>query len=108
MGGIIHVVQLRFKPDVNKDKIGQVIADLKSLKGKCVLPDTQEPYIKSITAGADNSVEGLQNGFTHMIVTVFESAEHRDYYAKSDPVHLALGGGLGPVLEGLQVLDINA
>ncbi|KAH8661796.1 hypothetical protein BGZ61DRAFT_463671 [Ilyonectria robusta] len=108
MGGIIHVVQLRFKLDVDKDKIDHVIADLKSLKDKCVLPDTQERYIKSITAGADNSIEGLQNGFTHMIVTVFETAEHRDYYAKSDPAHLALGGGLGLVLEGLQVLDIDA
>ncbi len=43
-----------------------------------------------------------------MIVTVFETAEHRDYYAKSDPAHLALGGGLLPVVEGLQVLDIGA
>lgn len=43
-----------------------------------------------------------------MIITVFETAEHRDYYAKSDPAHLALGGGLGPVLEGIQVLDIDA
>ncbi|KPM38219.1 hypothetical protein AK830_g8344 [Neonectria ditissima] len=108
MGGIIHVVQLRFKPDVDKDKINHVISDLKSLKEKCVLPNTQQSYIKSITAGADNSIEGLQNGFTHMIVTVFETAEHRDYYAKSDPAHLALGGGLGSVLEGLQVLDIDA
>lgn len=38
----------------------QVISDLKALKDKCVLPDTQEPYIKSVTAGADNSIEGLQ------------------------------------------------
>ncbi|KAH6986949.1 hypothetical protein EDB80DRAFT_731181 [Ilyonectria destructans] len=108
MGSIIHVVQLRFKPDIDKDKIDHVISDLKALKDKCVLPDTQEPYIKSITAGVDNSIEGLQNGFTHMIITVFETAKHRDYYAKSDPVHLALGGGLGAVLEGLQVLDIDA
>ncbi|KAH8684082.1 hypothetical protein BGZ61DRAFT_59889 [Ilyonectria robusta] len=108
MGGIIHVVQLRFKQGVDKDKIDHVIAGLKSLKDKCVLPDTPEPYIKSITAGVDNSIEGLQNGFTHMIITVFETAEHRDYYAKSDPAHLALGGGLGPVLEGIQVLDIDA
>lgn len=43
-----------------------------------------------------------------MIITVFETVEHRDYYAKSDPAHLALGGGLGRVLEGLQVLDIDA
>jgi hypothetical protein len=43
-----------------------------------------------------------------MIVTVFETVKHRDYYAKTDPAHLALGGGLGPVLGGLQVLDIDA
>lgn len=34
--------------------------DVKSLKAKCVLPDSKHPYIKSITAGKDNSVEGLQ------------------------------------------------
>ncbi|KAM0415793.1 hypothetical protein ACHAPT_013254 [Fusarium lateritium] len=108
MGGIIHVVQLRFKPDIDNDKISNVIADLKALKNQCVLPNTQGPYIKSITAGADNSIEGLQNGFTHMIVTEFETIAHRDYYAKSDPAHLAVGASLGPVLEGLQVLDIDA
>ncbi|EEU38104.1 uncharacterized protein NECHADRAFT_48057, partial [Fusarium vanettenii 77-13-4] len=105
---IIHVVQLRFKPDIGKAKIDTVLDDLKSLKHQCVLPDTKEPYIKSITAGADNSIEGLQNGFTHMIVTEFETVAHRDYYAKSDPAHLAVGGSLGPVLEGLQVLDIDS
>lgn len=42
-----------------------------------------------------------------MIITTFESIGHRNYYAKSDPAHLALGAGLGPVLEGLQVLDID-
>ncbi|KAM0543279.1 hypothetical protein ACHAPJ_012363 [Fusarium lateritium] len=108
MAGIVHVVQLRFKPDISKDKIKQVMDDLKSLKAKCVLPDSKQSYIKSITAGEDNSVEGLQNGFTHMIITTFESVEHRDYYAKSDPAHLSLGAGLGPVLHGLQVLDIEA
>lgn len=34
--------------------------DVKSLKAKCVLPDSKHPYIKSITTGKDNSVEGLQ------------------------------------------------
>ncbi|KAM0266195.1 hypothetical protein ACHAPA_007196 [Fusarium lateritium] len=108
MGGIIHVVQLRFKSEIGKDKIDQVISDIRSLKTKCVLPGTNDPYIQHITAGEDNSVEGLQNGFTHMIITAFESTEHRDYYAKSDPAHLTLSAGIRPVLEGIQVLDIDA
>ncbi|KAI1371670.1 hypothetical protein F4677DRAFT_287493 [Hypoxylon crocopeplum] len=107
MGGIIHVVQLQFKPDVNTTQVNDLIAQLKALKDKCILPDTQAPYIKSITAGVDNSIEGLQNGFTHMIITVFETAAHRDYYAKSDPAHLAVAAGLGPFVKGLQVLDID-
>ncbi|KAH7245254.1 hypothetical protein BKA59DRAFT_511208 [Fusarium tricinctum] len=108
MTGIAHVVHLRFKPDISNDKITQAMDDVKSLKAKCVLPDSRHPYIKSITAGKDNSVEGLQNGFTHMIIIFFENVEHRDYYAKSDPAHLALVAGLSPVLNGLQVLDIEA
>lgn len=43
-----------------------------------------------------------------MIIIFFESVEHRDYYAKSDPAHLALVASLSPVLDGLQVLDIEA
>lgn len=109
------------------------MAQLRALKDKCVLPDTQKPYIKSITAGADISIEGFQvnnpvscfirpnslfsilraneveplkNGYTHMVVTEFDTMAHRDYYAKTDPLHLSLGASLPPFVKGLQVLDI--
>jgi hypothetical protein len=35
-----------------------------------------------------------------MVITTFETAEHRNYYAKSDPAHLALGSGLPPLVDG--------
>ncbi|EXJ93414.1 hypothetical protein A1O1_01806 [Capronia coronata CBS 617.96] len=108
MGGIIHVVQLQFKPDADPKKIEEILGQLKALKDKCIHPTTKAPYIKSITAGVDNSIEGLQNGYTHMIITVFESVEDRNYYAKSDPAHLAVGAALVPLVKGLQVLDIDA
>lgn len=43
-----------------------------------------------------------------MAVSQFKSVEDRDYYAKSDPVHVAFGKSLSPIVKGLQVLDINA
>lgn len=43
-----------------------------------------------------------------MMVAVFETAEHFDYYSKSDPAHQVVVGDLGPVVEGMQVLDIDA
>lgn len=52
--------------------------------------------------------ETVKNGYTHMIITEFESVAHRDYYAKTDPVHQSLGGSLPPFVKGLQVLDIDA
>lgn len=43
-----------------------------------------------------------------MMVAVFETAGHLEYYAKSDPAHHAAVGGLLPIVEGMQVLDIDA
>ncbi|KAH8593131.1 hypothetical protein B0O99DRAFT_743130 [Bisporella sp. PMI_857] len=108
MGGVIHVVQLRFKPEVDNAKIDELLASLKSLKTRCVHPDTKKNYIKSIRLGRDNSPEELQNGYTHMVVSEFESAADRDYYSLKDPIHLALGAGLPPFIAALQVLDIEA
>ena len=37
----------------------------------------------------------------------FASAADRDYYVKSDPVHLAFVGTLGGLLEKAQVVDFT-
>ncbi|PVH71333.1 hypothetical protein DL98DRAFT_563943 [Cadophora sp. DSE1049] len=106
MSGIIHVVQIQFKSAVSDEVVQTAVNELKSLKSKCIHPTRKTPYIKSVQGGRDNSIEGLQNGYTHMFVTEFENVEDRNYYAKEDPVHLALGSTLPPLVEKLQVLDI--
>ncbi|SPO05197.1 uncharacterized protein DNG_07883 [Cephalotrichum gorgonifer] len=108
MGGIIHVVQLSFKPEVDSKKIDELTAGLAALKDQCVHPSTGDLYVQSVRVGADNSIERFQNGFTHMMVMEFKSSEDRDYYVKSDPAHLAFVAGLLPSVKGLQVLDIDA
>ncbi|KAG9228826.1 hypothetical protein BJ875DRAFT_388593 [Amylocarpus encephaloides] len=105
--GVIHVVQLKFNPEVDSKKIDEILSSLKALKDSCVRPGTQKKYITSLRAAADCSIEGFQNGFTHMVVTEFDSIADRDYYATKDPIHLALGAGLPPFVAGLQVLDIE-
>lgn len=63
----------------------QVIAGLKSLKDKCVLPDTPEPYIKSITAGVDNSIEGLQVRATNMRLFL-DGADALEIHRTASPI----------------------
>jgi hypothetical protein len=43
-----------------------------------------------------------------MMVAVFDTADHLEYYAKSDPAHHAVVGALVAIVEGMQVLDIDA
>jgi hypothetical protein len=43
-----------------------------------------------------------------MMVAVFETTKHIEYYGKSGPSHHAVVGGLLPIVEGMQVLDIDA
>lgn len=43
-----------------------------------------------------------------MAVIRFKSVEDRNYYAKLDPKHVTFAKSLGPIVQALQVLDIDA
>lgn len=106
MGGIIHVVQLQFKPEVDNEKIdevrlawiptstcaefanlNQLLTQLKALKDKCTIPGTQKPYIQSITAGVDNSIEGLQ--VRALIISfLYHCSRCEQWYTSADRVRL--------------------
>ncbi|ODM15524.1 hypothetical protein SI65_09127 [Aspergillus cristatus] len=79
-----------------------------SLKEHCIHPVHQKPYIKSSKRGKECSVEGMQNGITHVFVVEFESVKDRDYYALKDPAHLAYGASLGGIVDKVQVVDFDA
>ncbi|RAH46334.1 Dabb family protein [Aspergillus brunneoviolaceus CBS 621.78] len=102
---ISHIVLLQFKPDVGSDIQENVASRIKGLKDSCIHPETGKPYIVSMKGGVDVSIEGLQNGISHAFVSVFENASDRDYFAKTDPVHIALVKDVLQYLERVQVVD---
>ena len=64
-------------------------------------------YVESPAALSGHGMLTLcQNGFTHMFVVDFASVEDRDYYLV-DPAHQAVVAGLKPVVEKVQVMDIE-
>ena len=46
-----------------------------------------------------------QDGFTHVFVVGFDSAEERDYYALKDPVHLEFVNWSDTVAQRVQAID---
>ncbi|KAI1859866.1 hypothetical protein JX265_010315 [Neoarthrinium moseri] len=78
-----------------------------SLKDGCVHPESQRPYIKSLTGGKDNSPEGLQNGIQYAFVVEFESLADRDYYVSTDPTHQAFVQSAGSIIEKAIVVDYS-
>ncbi|KAJ5626787.1 hypothetical protein N7528_004214 [Penicillium herquei] len=101
------IVLLQFKPEASSDDIKEVCSRMLSLKDRCLHPDTQKPYIQSYNGGVDNSIEGMQNGFTHAFVIQFQSTEDRDYCVNGDKVHQDIVGSLDPIVEKAQVVDFT-
>ncbi|KAJ5292098.1 hypothetical protein N7478_001349 [Penicillium angulare] len=104
---VLHIVQFQFKSSVSEATIQDTCNRMLSLKDSCIHPDTKAPYIVSSKGGRECSIEGMQDGITHVFVVEFESTAHRDYYAKEDAGHLAFGASLGPLLDKAQVVDFE-
>ncbi|KAL4902298.1 hypothetical protein BDW74DRAFT_158334 [Aspergillus multicolor] len=102
---ITHVVLLQFKPEVSSEDKIKVASQIRALRETCLHPDTGKPYIVSMKAGCDTSIEGLQNKISHAFVSVFESQQDRDYFVTKDPVHLRLVKDVKGYLEQVQVVD---
>lgn len=99
-GPLRHVVLFKFKPDVTKEQIQEVVAGFQNLPKK----------IDGITAfewGTDVSPEKLADGFTHCFVVTFKDAQSRDAYlphqAHKDFVAVAL-----PRIDKVLVVDFFA
>ncbi|KAI0490184.1 stress responsive A/B barrel domain-containing protein [Xylaria cf. heliscus] len=102
---INHIVLLRFKPTVDAEGIKQFFQEMISLKDTCLHPKTQKPYIRSLSCGKDNSINGLQDGFEYGIVVEFENEEDRDFYTTTDESHKALAATSMELLEKVIVVD---
>ncbi|KAJ5458070.1 hypothetical protein N7475_009458 [Penicillium sp. IBT 31633x] len=104
---ITHIVLFQFKSDVAAQAIHDACGRMLALKDNCIHPSSQKPYITSASGGKDNSPEGIQNGITHAFVVEFASAEDRDYYVQSDPVHREFIKSLDGLVEKAQVIDFT-
>ncbi|KAK3897228.1 dabb-domain-containing protein [Staphylotrichum tortipilum] len=104
---IVHVVLFKFKADAKPEDVKAACERFLALKGGCVHPTSNSPYILSLRGGKDNSPEGLQDGLTHGFVAEFSSAEDRDYYVTTDPVHQAFVKSIGDVVEKAVVVDFS-
>ena len=96
-GQLRHVVLFKFKAEVSKEQVQEVIDAFAALPKKI---DT----IKGFEWGTDVSVEGKAEGFTHCFVVTFADAKGRDAYlphaAHKDFVKIA-----GPRIEKVLVFD---
>ena len=89
---IRHVVLCRFREDVSEVAIAQIFAALKALQH-------QIDGIIAITAGRDNSPEGLQKGCSHGFTVDFVDAAARDGYLPH-PAHQKVGAMIVAAAEG--------
>ncbi|MCJ1347007.1 hypothetical protein MMC31_005227 [Peltigera leucophlebia] len=102
---IVHIVMFQFKDIASAEQVQDASDCMLALQSACVHPTTNQPYVKSIIGGKDNSPEGLQNGITHVFIAEFETDDDRKYYLDKDPAHIAFKQRLGPLLERAQVVD---
>ncbi len=92
-----HVVLLHFRDDASDADIQRVVDAF------CALPQ-QIDLIQDFEWGINNSLEGINDGFTHCFLLTFASEADRDAYLPH-PAHRAFGKVLGPVKERVLVVD---
>lgn len=64
---ITHVVLLAFKPEVSATEQQSIARELSAMQSKCFREGTQDPYIKSIWGGKNETSEGFANGLTYSV-----------------------------------------
>ncbi|PHT48698.1 putative protein Pop3 [Capsicum baccatum] len=97
-GGVVkHILLAKFKDEIPPDKIDQLI------KQYANLVNLIEP-MKAFHWGKDVSRENLQQGFTHVFESTFDSTEGVAEYV-SHPVHVEFANLMLPQLEKVLVID---
>ncbi|TWT83823.1 Stress responsive A/B Barrel Domain protein [Planctomycetes bacterium CA13] len=92
-----HAVFFSFKENAAAEDIQKVVDAFKALPSKI-------DSIIDFACGANNSPEGLNDGFTHCFLLTFKDEEGRAKYLPH-PAHKAFGKTLGPVMKDVFVVD---
>ncbi|MBI3414687.1 MAG: Dabb family protein [Verrucomicrobia bacterium] len=99
MSAVKHIALIKFKPETTSEQIDQIFNDLLDLSE--TVPDVLD-YV----AGANNSPESLNQGFTHGFVMTFKDAAARDAYLPH-PEHERFKAAALPFVESVIVLDFE-
>lgn len=101
MPRIKHCVLVKFQAGTSQATIDAFYAELRALVAKL-------PGISDFNGGADCSLDGLAQGYTHGFVLTFADEATRAEYLPH-PDHVAIIDKYGPLLEGgmagVHVLD---
>jgi quinol monooxygenase YgiN len=92
-----HIVLFRFKPDTPPEAIRGIEIAFVELASRIEV-------VRGFEWGRNNSIEGLDQGFTHVFVLSFADAADRDAYLP-DPAHQAFVAQLQPLLDAALVVD---
>jgi hypothetical protein len=92
-----HVVLFKFKDGTDQAQVQEIENAFRALPGKI-------DAIHDFEWGADVSVEGRADGFTHCFFVTFKSEDDRAIYLPH-PDHKAFGAFLRPHLDKVLVLD---
>ncbi|WP_374538611.1 Dabb family protein [Chitinimonas taiwanensis] len=92
-----HLVLLQFRADTAPEVLNALLADFAALPSKI-------PGISALEWGQNNSIEGLDKGFSHCFLLSFVDAAARDAYLPH-PEHQALVARLKAQLADVLVLD---
>ncbi|SIN92928.1 Dabb family protein [Salinivibrio sp. ES.052] len=96
---IRHVLLVRFISNVRYEQI-------QALKEKFKAMPSLVDGVESVEWGENNSPEGKDQGYSHVILMTFRDHVAREHYLPH-PEHTALKAVFRPILEDIIVLDYN-
>ena len=99
MPAVKHIALFNFKAGTSQEQIDKVLEELLDLSEMVA-------GVQDYVAGANNSPENLNQGFTHGFVMTFENVAARDAYLPH-PDHERVKASVLPFIESVLVLDFE-
>jgi hypothetical protein len=99
MATVHHIALLKFKPGTPEATQREIFDELRKLPQRI-------GGIRDFSIGANNSPQGLNQGYTHAFTMVFESAAARDAYLVH-PDHVAFERLALPHVAAVAVVDYS-
>ncbi|KXF83241.1 Dabb family protein [Enterovibrio coralii] len=96
---IRHVLLVKFKPESNEADFAEIREEFESMVERI-------EGVVSVEWGENNSPEGKNQGFTHVVFMTFQNEDVRDTYL-FHPEHEALKEVFVPHIEDIIVIDYD-